>query len=62
MAVSKLATSAARLMKQGLLKEAAREFERALDQDPKDASAMLGLARLRLAQHDEPAARAALQR
>jgi tetratricopeptide (TPR) repeat protein len=60
-AVSKLASSAARLMKQGLLKEAAREFERAISQDPKDASALLGLARLRLAQHDEPAARAVLQ-
>ncbi|ATB49644.1 tetratricopeptide repeat protein [Corallococcus macrosporus] len=62
MAVSKLASSAARLMKQGLLKEAARDFERALEQDPKDASALLGLARLRLAQHDEPAAREVLQK
>ncbi|MCY1044760.1 tetratricopeptide repeat protein [Corallococcus sp. bb12-1] len=62
MAVSKQATTAARLMKQGLLKDAALEFERALKQDPKDAAAMLGLARLRLAQHDEPAARAMLQR
>ncbi|WP_163861159.1 tetratricopeptide repeat protein [Myxococcus eversor] len=57
MAVSKLATSAARLMKQGLLKEAAREFQRALEQDPQDASALLGLARLRLAQHDDEGAR-----
>jgi tetratricopeptide (TPR) repeat protein len=62
MAVSKLAASAARLMKQGLLKEAAREFESALEQDPSDASALLGLARLRLAQGDEEAARAVLRR
>ncbi|WP_224245767.1 tetratricopeptide repeat protein [Hyalangium gracile] len=62
MAVSKLAASAARLMKQGLLKEAAREFESALKQDPKDASALLGLARLRLAQEDEDAARTVLRR
>ncbi|NPC76492.1 tetratricopeptide repeat protein, partial [Corallococcus exiguus] len=62
MAVSKQASAAARLMKQGLLKDAAIEFERALKQDPKDAAALLGLARLRLAQHDEPAAREVLQR
>lgn len=61
-AVSKLASSAARLMKQGLLKEAARDFERAIAQDPKDASALLGLARLRLAQHDEPGARDVLKK
>jgi Flp pilus assembly protein TadD len=62
MAVSKLAASAAQLMKQGLLKEAAREFEAALKQDPTDASALLGLARLRLAQDDEPSARSVLSR
>jgi Flp pilus assembly protein TadD len=62
MAVSKLAASAARLMKQGLLKEAAREFESALQQDPTDASALIGLARLRLAQEDEAAARTVLRR
>ncbi|HYI03013.1 tetratricopeptide repeat protein [Hyalangium sp.] len=49
-------------MKQGLLKEAAREFESALQQDPKDAGALLGLARLRLAQQDDEAARGVLRR
>ncbi|WNG52320.1 tetratricopeptide repeat protein [Archangium minus] len=62
MTVSKLAASAVRLMKQGLLKEAARDFEKALEQNPSDAGALLGLARLRLAQYDDTAARTLLQR
>lgn len=62
MVISKLAASAARLMKQGLLKEAARELKRALEQDPKDPAALLALARLRLAQHDDVRAKPVLKR
>jgi len=62
MPISKLAASAARLMKQGLLKEATRELKLALEQDPKDAAALLALARLRLAQHDDARARPVLKR
>lgn len=62
MAISKLAASAARLMKQGLLKEATKELKKALEQDPKDAAALLALARLRLAQNDEARAKPVLKR
>ncbi|MCY1080818.1 tetratricopeptide repeat protein [Archangium lansingense] len=62
MNVSKQAAEAARLMKQGLLKEAVREFERALAQDPADAAALLGLARLHLSRGNNDAARPLLKK
>ncbi|ATB28173.1 tetratricopeptide repeat protein [Melittangium boletus] len=62
MAVSKLVAAAVRLMKQGRLKEAAREFDKALAQEPHNGQALLGLARVRLAQYDDKAARVVLGR
>jgi tetratricopeptide (TPR) repeat protein len=62
MAVSKLVAAAVRLMKQGRLKEAAREFEKVLAQEPQNSQALLGLARVRLAQYDDKAARTVLGR
>jgi tetratricopeptide (TPR) repeat protein len=40
-----------KLMQMGLLKEAAREFQAVLAQAPQDVTALMGLARLHLAQH-----------
>ncbi|MDY7231528.1 tetratricopeptide repeat protein [Hyalangium rubrum] len=51
-----------KLMTMGLLKEAAREFDGALAKDPQDATALLGLARLHLAQHRPNEARPLLER
>lgn len=50
------------LMGMGLLKEAAREFQGALEKDPKDVAALLGLARLNLARHQPDEARPLLER
>lgn len=49
-------------MKVGLLKEAAREFEAGLKENPKDTSCLLGLARLHLGTQDLAQARLALRR
>jgi tetratricopeptide (TPR) repeat protein len=62
MAVTKLVAAAVRLMKQGRLKEAAREFDKALAEEPTHTQALLGLARVRLAQYDDKAARGVLRR
>jgi tetratricopeptide (TPR) repeat protein len=58
--VSAQATEGVRLMQQGALLEAARAFERALAQDPRDGAALLGLARLRLARGENGPARTLL--
>ncbi len=62
MNVSKQVADAASLMKQGLLKEAALAFEQALEQNPADASALLGLARLRLSRGENEQARPLLRK
>lgn len=49
-------------MKVGLLKEAAKEFDAGLKENPKDTSCLLGLARLHLGTQDIPQARVALKR
>ncbi len=49
-------------MKVGLLKEAAREFDAGLKDDPKDTACLLGLARLHLGMQDPAQARVALKR
>ena len=60
--MSKNAAEGGRLMKLGLLKEAVEQFEEGLKTDPKDASCLLGLARLHLGQQHIPNARLALNR
>lgn len=62
MANTRSAKEGLKLMTMGLLKEAAREFEAVLSQDPRDAPALLGLARLHLAQHRPNEARPLLER
>ena len=49
-------------MKVGLLKEAVQEFEAGLQKNPKDASCLLGLARVYLGQEDRAHARLTLKR
>ncbi|KFA91468.1 tetratricopeptide repeat protein [Archangium violaceum] len=62
MATARSAKEGLKLMTMGLLKEAAREFEAVLAKDPQDATALLGLARLHLAQHHPDEARPLLER
>jgi Flp pilus assembly protein TadD len=62
MANARGAKEGLKLMTMGLLKEAAREFEGALAKDPQDATALLGLARLHLAQRRPDDARPLLER
>lgn len=62
MANARTAKEGLKLMTMGLLKEAAREFEGALAKNPQDAPALLGLARLHLAQHRPDEARPLLER
>jgi tetratricopeptide (TPR) repeat protein len=62
MAIARNAKEGFKLMTMGLLKEAAREFNGALAKDPNDASALLGLARLHLAQHRPQEARPLLEK
>ncbi len=51
-----------KLMKMGLLKEAAREFEGVLAANPSDVAALLGLSRLHLALHRPAEARPLLEK
>lgn len=62
MTVSSHAAEGVRLMTQGMLAPAAQSFDRALAENPRDLTALLGLARLRLALSDDKAARALLGR
>jgi Flp pilus assembly protein TadD len=62
MATGRSAREGLKLMTMGLLQEAAREFEGALAKDPSDATALLGLARLHLAQHRPAEAKPLLER
>ena len=62
MANARSAKEGMKLMTMGLLKEAAREFEGALAANPQDATALLGLARLHLAQRRPDDARPLLER
>ncbi|OJH34684.1 tetratricopeptide repeat protein [Cystobacter ferrugineus] len=60
--VSLQAAEGARLEKQAKPEEAIREFERALAHDAQDATALIGLARLRLSRSENDAGRALLRR
>ncbi|MET0401828.1 MAG: tetratricopeptide repeat protein [Cystobacter sp.] len=60
--VSLQAAEGERLVKQGKPEEALREFERALAHDAQDATALMGLARLRLSRGQNDAGRALLLR
>ena len=62
MTVSPHAAEGVRLMTQGVFAQAVQEFELALAQDPRDLTALLGLARLRLALSDDTKARELLRR
>src|SRR4051794_39332407 len=62
MALSKRTAEGAKLLKQGLIKDAAREFEAALKTNADDAEALLGLARLRIAASRPEEATPLLQR
>ncbi len=62
MTVSPHAAEGVRLMTQGMLAPAAQSFDRALTENPRDLTALLGLARLRLALGDNAAARTLLGR
>ncbi|SEU30885.1 tetratricopeptide repeat protein [Stigmatella erecta] len=62
MAIERTAKEGYKLMKMGLLPAAAREFQGALAKDPRDTAALLGLARLHLAQQESEQARPLLEK
>lgn len=62
MATSREATEGYKLMGMGLLKEAAREFNKALGKSAQDVAALMGLARLHLARQEQELARPLLER
>jgi Flp pilus assembly protein TadD len=62
MAIERTAKEGYKLMKMGLLPAAAREFQGALAKNPRDTGALLGMARLHLAQQQEAQARPLLEK
>jgi tetratricopeptide (TPR) repeat protein len=62
MAIERTAKEGYKLMKMGLLPAAAREFQGALAKNPRDTAALLGLARLHLAQQESEQARPLLEK